>query len=561
LYLYYLKTNKRTKMKKSILIILLLLFQSGFAQGKLSETQKLTATAKIWGFLKYYHPNVADGSKNWDEQLFRILPQVEQAQTKDEFSTILENWIVSLGEVKETKIVNPVSKVDYFDKNFDLSWIQKTGLLSKKLSNKLKFIEKNRFQGTPFYVRNNSLAGNVEITNEVKYPDFKWEDKNLRLLAFFRYWNIVEYFFPYKYQMDKKWDETLETMLPKFNNSSTELDFHLNMQELVVHLNDGHASLTSTVFYNYLGSKFIPAKYKVIDDKVVVTGFLNDSLSKINDIRIGDVITKANGKTIAEIVKEKQKYVSASNSSVLLKNFDFLMFSGNTDALEIEFVRDGKVAAKTINRYSYQNLKIKFPKKEKWKLLENNIGYVNMAGPSAEDVPEMMKELKDAKAIIFDIRFRPSDVNYEISKYLNSKVQEFAKMTAPDLSYPGKFIWKKPFNSGEANKEYYKGKVVIIVNEEAVSHSEWTAMCLQTADNATVIGSQTAGADGNVSRFEIIKGLTTQITGLGVFYPNKKETQRIGIVPDIVVEPTILGIQEGKDEVLDRALLFIEKGK
>lgn len=39
------------------------------------------------------------------------------------------------------------------------------------------------------------------------------------------------------------------------------------------------------------------------------------------------------------------------------------------------------------------------------------------------------------------------------------------------------------------------------------------------------------------------------------------ETQRIGIIPDIEIKTTIKGIQEGKDEVLDRALLFIETGK
>ena len=83
---------------------MLLLFQTGFAQDKLSETQKLSATAKIWGFLKYYHPNVADGSKNWDQQLFQILPQVEQAKTKKEFSLVIENWIASLGEVKVIKL-------------------------------------------------------------------------------------------------------------------------------------------------------------------------------------------------------------------------------------------------------------------------------------------------------------------------------------------------------------------------------------------------------------------------------------------------------------------------
>jgi len=46
----------------------------------------------------------------------------------------------------------------------------------------------------------------------------------------------------------------------------------------------------------------------------------------------------------------------------------------------------------------------------------------------------------------------------------------------------------------------------------------------------------------------------TMISGIGVFYPNKKPTQRIGIVPDVKVEPTIAGIRNGRDEVLEEAL-------
>jgi C-terminal processing protease CtpA/Prc len=44
------------------------------------------------------------------------------------------------------------------------------------------------------------------------------------------------------------------------------------------------------------------------------------------------------------------------------------------------------------------------------------------------------------------------------------------------------------------------------------------------------------------------------ISGLGVFYPDKKPTQRVGIIPDIVVTPTIEGIRDGRDEVLEAAL-------
>jgi hypothetical protein len=35
--------------------------------------------------------------------------------------------------------------------------------------------------------------------------------------------------------------------------------------------------------------------------------------------------------------------------------------------------------------------------------------------------------------------------------------------------------------------------------------------------------------------------------------------QRIGIVPDIVLEPTIRGIQAGVDELLDRAIQVINR--
>ena len=44
------------------------------------------------------------------------------------------------------------------------------------------------------------------------------------------------------------------------------------------------------------------------------------------------------------------------------------------------------------------------------------------------------------------------------------------------------------------------------------------------------------------------------ISGIGVFYPDKKPTQRVGIVPDVEVQPTIAGIRAGRDEVLEEAL-------
>ena len=44
------------------------------------------------------------------------------------------------------------------------------------------------------------------------------------------------------------------------------------------------------------------------------------------------------------------------------------------------------------------------------------------------------------------------------------------------------------------------------------------------------------------------------ISGIGVFYPDKGPTQRIGIVPNVQVTPTLEGIRAGRDEVLEEAV-------
>jgi len=86
------------------------------------------------------------------------------------------------------------------------------------------------------------------------------------------------------------------------------------------------------------------------------------------------------------------------------------------------------------------------------------------------------------------------------------------------------------------------------------SSAEYHSMAFRSAPNAVVIGSTTAGADGNVSSVPLPGGLNTMISGIGVFYPDKRPTQRVGIVPDREVKPTIAGIRAGRDEVLEAGI-------
>jgi len=58
-----------------------------FDNGSLIELSNLTSEkihdlellCRIWGFLKYHHPEIAQGNYNWDYELFRFLPKYMEA--------------------------------------------------------------------------------------------------------------------------------------------------------------------------------------------------------------------------------------------------------------------------------------------------------------------------------------------------------------------------------------------------------------------------------------------------------------------------------------------------
>ena len=143
---------------------------------------------------------------------------------------------------------------------------------------------------------------------------------------------------------------------------------------------------------------------------------------------------------------------------------------------------------------------------------------------------------------------------FALGQFLVERSTPFARFTLADLANPGMFRWTTPPLAIDPQAPRYEGKVVILVDETSMSQAEYTAMALRVAPGAMVVGSTTAGADGNLSTIPMPGGQRAAISGLGVFYPDRRPTQQIGIVPDLVVEPTIAGIRAGRDEVLEAAV-------
>jgi C-terminal processing protease CtpA/Prc len=143
-------------------------------------------------------------------------------------------------------------------------------------------------------------------------------------------------------------------------------------------------------------------------------------------------------------------------------------------------------------------------------------------------------------------------VVFALGQHLVDRPTDFGRFTSGDLANPGAFRWMPPIPIQPA-APHHTGEIVILVDELSQSQSEYTALAFRSAPGAKVIGSTTAGADGNTTPILLPFGLNLRMSGIGVFYPDKRPTQRVGIVPDIEVKPTIEGLRDGRDEVLEAA--------
>lgn len=106
----------------------------------------------------------------------------------------------------------------------------------------------------------------------------------------------------------------------------------------------------------------------------------------------------------------------------------------------------------------------------------------------------------------------------------------------------------------------YKGKTVMLIDERTISQAEHTGLFFEAANGTKFIGSHTMGANGDVTNFYVPGGILIHFTGQSVKHADGRQLQRLGLVPDVEVKPTLKGFRSGRDEVLEKAVEFIEKG-
>ncbi len=556
---------------------------------KLSEVQQknLHTLAKVWGFAKYRHPDITAGNINWDAELFRVMPKVLEATTKEEAGDIMATWLNQFPFQ-----VNTLSKEQ---EDLEYSWIKNRQVLGNNLVDYLENLSEVKVTDN-----DNGYAvfeeGDIVNVSSDSFMDnsINYEDTGMRLLELFRYWNIIEYFYPYKNLMDEEWDQVLYDKIPELALQSDKESYVLSIANLTTYIHDSHGFFDDNfkVLPQHFGAYKAKASIFNIDDQIVIAGREDKS-----PLKVGDIVVSIDGTSIEKIIEECNKYISVSDKNRFTNAFDYYLLRSTKEIAEIEVIRNGEKLSLNVPCYYNSKYDVKrLGQDEKSGFMgDKKIGYINIATLKSGDLDKLMKKFKGTEGLIIDVRYSNSKmseyINYPIGEYIKPEVSEYQQFYSSNSFEPGKFLKSTSNSSGRGfiekqldkgidsttfskifdngiirtslgkvkDRYQYNGKVIILMNECTQSVLETMVMSFMDAPNATVIGTPSAGANGNKMDITLPGGIQTSISGLAVTYMDGSQTQRIGLKPDITVKQTVKGIAEGKDEVIEKAIELITK--
>jgi C-terminal processing protease CtpA/Prc len=535
---------------------------SGIALSDLTPTQieNLALLGKVWGFLKYYHPQVTAGKLHWDYELFRILPAVLAAPDRVAVRAVLLKWMDGLGPVEACKGCGTLDLVD-LELRPDLDWIGDQVLLGSELSKALLSIKQNRANANQFYVSLAPVAQNPSFEHELSYGNIKYPDAGFQILALYRLWNVVEYWAPNRDIVGEDWNGVLREFLPRIALAKTSEEYQRELMALIAMIHDTHANLWSSLRVRPpVGECRLPVNMRFIGTNAVVAGFVSAEAGAKSGFKAGDVVTDLDGQPVDKLVAGWTPYYADSNEAARLRDIARAMTNGACGPVTVGVLRGNEAASVQAQRLAATGMTVSSTHDlpgDTFRLLSPDVAYLKLSSIKTAEIDHYLGIAAKTKGLIVDIRNYPSEfVVFSLGGHFVEKPTPFVKFTVGDLSNPGAFHWGAS-ESLTPVSPHYAGKIVVLVDEVTQSQAEYTTMAFRASLQTVVVGSTTAGADGNVSSIPLPGGFHSAISGIGVFYPDGKPTQQIGIVPDKTVRPTIEGIREGRDKVLEEGVRLI----
>lgn len=543
-------------MKKLVYLVLIFVTTFNTQAQTNNRISQLATLGKVWGFLKYYHPAVAKGKPNWDSALLRMIPLVEEVKTSKAFDSLLDAWYRSLPSAPLS--VTPVNwKADSLIRVFTEKDIQQFRV-STYLKTELRHLYNYHIPDTNRYATRyyGGYYYDHIIHDEAAFDKPACPTQPVRLLALFRYWNTINYFYPHKNHLPA-WDTVLTGYIPRFLQAANAAQYQYAVKQLIHELRDSHS------FYQPHGLYYTPFRVDYIERKYLITE-CNDSIAKKFDYQPGDEIITVNGKDCHQREKELLAITTGTNELSVYRNIAYELLRVDDSVVQVTFKRNGTALTKSVNMLGFEAyLRVaKLSPKPLWQQLDKGIWYVRFCRISnADTLRRLFNDIHFAKAVIWDMRDYPNfKVTTELYKFFFPTKTLFAELMNAWDYYPGAFV-KSPMHFEPEGREelIYNGPLIVLIDEHTQSLAESVASALKVQPNTITMGRQTAGTTGNITWLTLPGGIEISYTGVGVEGAQQSFREGKGVQLDIPVTIDQAGIIQRRDYILERAMEYARK--
>ncbi|MDQ7817114.1 MAG: S41 family peptidase [Melioribacteraceae bacterium] len=613
-----------------LLCIVITLFTQVNSQVQSQQLENLKAFTKLYGYIRFFHPSDEASKIDWNKFAVYGVAKVRNAKNDEELKEILKQLFLAIAptvriysadenpkEYKEKipedtsglKLVawqhlgvglsakstaykskkvffkyfpypsaqnfNPLNKSASYQNNQIREWY--SGQLFQRLPSIKDFhyskLNTNIFCIVPLVLEqssissietmnNNAIRSLSEKIQEIDFENPELDKTNIWLANIIITWNVLQHFYPY-FDVEKiDWESELTGALIEAFQDITPDDHYFTLRRMIAKLQDGHGYVLfdkEPIMYG------LPIHVQLIEDQVTVV------YSEIPAIQKGDIILKVGSRTANEEIVEKENLVGGSPQFKLYRAFIEFGNEKLPNNVIIELLRDGKKIEAIVGRKS-KSLSSFFARPNEFnyepiKKIENDIYYVNLIAADDNKFYDSLKNIANAKAVIFDYRrtgkFSQDTkrlITLQMIMHLIDSTLQSPRWNIPTVIYPD----RKDYSFQESNWKLHpnqpkiSGKKVFIIDSNVISHMETFMSFVEFYKLGDIVGQPSAGCNGNVNYIPLIGGFEIMFTGMKVLKPDGSQHHLIGIQPTHPVKRTIQAVKEGRDEYLEKAIEVIK---
>ena len=361
-------------------------------------------------------------------------------------------------------------------------------------------------------------------------------------------WNVFRHFYPYWTEAGVDWNARLRPQLELAYDATTREAHRDALRLLVADLRDGHGSVVDPRGGGNRGA--LPVQFGVIEDQLVVT-----ATAAPENAPVGAVVSSVDGVPATKRLADAIRLASGSTQwkqARALQEIDSCS-AGAAVKLVIDTGAGPRPTSLACDAKQPPPEKRPAPVTE----LTSGVWYVDLTRARMPQVTPILDKLAGATGVVFDVRGYPTDAGAQILPHLlaTSEADRWMhvnKIVGPFGESAG---WQSVGWNITPQSPRVGGKIVFLTDGRAISYAESVMGYIADRKLGTIVGSATAGANGNVVVFALPGGFRLSFTGMRVTgHDGQAPHHLVGIKPDIPIAPTIVGLRAGRDEVLDRAL-------